>query len=140
MRSEPNCIFCRIIAGKIPSAKIFENNEYIAFLDINPIVKGHSLVVAKNHVETIDGVPPNELTGMLQVVQKVVLALEAALGANGTNVIQNNGKAAGQLVPHVHFHIVPRYLGDNLDLTARAKYSEGEMQEIAKKVADRIKP
>ena len=118
------CIFCKIVNGKLPSHKIFENDHTIAFLDINPINPGHVLVVPKNHYKTlreIDEAMGVELFKTVMLVEKVV----AESGCEGTNVFQNNGKQAGQEIEHVHFHIVPRYPDDSF----RFKYNKTSVSE-----------
>lgn len=107
-----NCIFCKIIDGKLPSYKIYENEHAIAFLDINPINPGHVLVIPKKHFKTLNEMDENpgiELFKTVMHIEKVV----AESGCVGTNVFQNNGKQAGQEIEHVHFHIVPRYPDDS---------------------------
>lgn len=106
------CVFCRIVRGELPSTKIYEDDEVIAFLDIGPIIKGHALVIPKRHVDPLTALPPDLLLKVMAVVQKVAAAQVAKLGADGVNVHQSNGAAAGQVVPHVHFHVIPRFEGD----------------------------
>ena len=118
------CIFCKIINGKLPSHTIFENDHSIAFLDINPINPGHVLVIPKKHYKTLSEMDESiavELFKTVMVVEKVV----AESGCAGTNVLQNNGKQAGQEIEHVHFHIVPRYPDDSI----RFKYKKIRVSE-----------
>ena len=122
-----DCIFCKIVSGSIPASKVYDDKEIFAFLDIAPANKGHVLVVPKKHFELITEVPENILNSLIKCVKKVSSAL---LKENeGVNVIQNNGKAAGQLVKHFHFHVIPRNNNDNLGLThwKPLKYEESEM-------------
>lgn len=128
------CIFCKIIKGKIPCSKVYEDEHAIAFLDIAPASKGHTLVVPKEHYEIINDAPNNVLEKTIDVVKKIGNAL---LKENdGFNVMQNNKKASGQLVPHIHFHVIPRNEGDNLDIARwkSSKYEEGEMEEVQAKI------
>ncbi|KAI9330795.1 HIT-like domain-containing protein [Zopfochytrium polystomum] len=104
---DASCIFCKIVAGAIPSHKIYETEHSFAFLDINPLSTGHALVIPKHHAEFMHQVPDADLADLLPVAKKVALAL--APGAY--NVLQNNGKLAHQEVPHVHFHVIPKTSG-----------------------------
>ena len=107
-----NCIFCKIISNEIPSQKIFEDGNTFAFLDINPASKGHVLVIPKKHYETLVDVPEEELKQLIVSVKKIAQAILKATKASGFNVLQNNGKVAGQLVNHIHFHVIPRFEND----------------------------
>ena len=107
-----DCIFCKIVEGTIPSTKLFEDDSAIAILDINPITLGHSLYIAKEHYATLLDVPEGKLGGIVKNLQKVISALLKATGCEGFNIIQNNQRCAGQLVPHLHFHLVPRRPND----------------------------
>ncbi|MBU0662841.1 MAG: HIT family protein [Candidatus Diapherotrites archaeon] len=131
---EKECIFCKIIEGEIPSDKIYEDEQTFAFLDIAPTTKGHALIVAKNHAENIEAVSEDDLCAMAATVKKIGKAIMDALGVEGYNVIINNRKAAGQVVPHVHFHIIPRYPDDGLKLWAQGKYAGNEGAEHAEKI------
>ncbi|KAI0848836.1 HIT-like protein [Daldinia vernicosa] len=98
------CIFCKIIKGDIPSLKLFESDKTFAFLDINPLSKGHALVVPKFHGAKLADIPDDQLSEILPVVKKLV----AATGATNYNLLQNNGRIAHQVVDHVHFHMIPK--------------------------------
>ncbi|KAK0721401.1 HIT-like domain-containing protein [Apiosordaria backusii] len=98
------CIFCKIIKGEIPCFKLFESDKTLAFLDINPLSKGHALVIPKYHGEKLTDIPDDQLSEVLPIVKK----LAAATGANDWNLLQNNGKLAHQEVGHVHFHMIPK--------------------------------
>src|SRR3989344_8030480 len=111
-----NCIFCKIISEEIPSKKLFENKYAYAFLDAFPAAKGHSLVISKKHYETLLEIPEKEMKEISIAIQKVSKAAKKASQAEGFNIIQNNGEAAGQSIKHVHFHIVPRFKNDGLKL------------------------
>jgi len=133
-----DCIFCKIVKGEIPSSKVYEDKDVIAFLDIAPAAKGHTLVVPKEHHELIADVPNKLLEKTIDVVKKIG---DALLKENdGFNIMQNNNKAAGQLVPHVHFHVIPRKNNDGLDIAhwKSAKYEEGEMEEASEKLKQLI--
>ena len=104
-----DCIFCAIAAGEIPSFKVYEDDLVVAYLDINPFTKGHTLVIPKAHSQDLLETPDETLAAIIARVKKVAAHLKAALPCDGFNILQNNGEAAGQTVRHVHFHIVPRY-------------------------------
>ncbi len=113
---EHDCIFCKIIEGKAPCTKIFENDLVVAFLDIFPITAGHTLVVPKEHSKNILELSEKPMEEIFKAIQKVGAAQMKALGAGGFNVLQSNNPAAGQVVFHTHFHVVPRKDGDGLNL------------------------
>ena len=130
-----DCIFCKIISGEVPSSKVFEDEDIIAFLDIVPLGKGHTLVVPKKHCETIDDMPEEILAKIGPALKTLSRAVSAAVGATGINLILSNGKTAGQLVPHFHFHIVPRHEGDGLRFdTQRQEYAGDEMEQYRDKI------
>ena len=130
-----DCIFCKIINGAVPSSKVFEDEDFIAFLDIMPLNKGHTLVVPKKHCETIDDMPEQILAKIGPALKTLSRAVAAAAGATGVNLILSNGKTAGQLVPHFHFHIIPRREGDGLHFdTHRKKYAGNEMEQYRDKI------
>ncbi|HEY8241695.1 MAG TPA: HIT family protein [Kiritimatiellia bacterium] len=131
------CVFCKIIRGEIPSTRIYEDDEVLAFMDIGPIVKGHTLVIPKRHLDPVTAVPPDLLLKVMKVVQKVVQAQLNGLKADGVNVHQSNGAAAGQVVPHAHFHVIPRFANDGHTWNWAAKKYES-MDEV-KKLAEAIK-
>ena len=107
-----DCIFCKIVAGELPCTKIYEDEETLAFLDIGPIIKGHTLVIPKAHHDPITATPPGVLEKLIVVVQTIACAQMTGLRADGVNVTQANGRSAGQVVPHLHFHVIPRYETD----------------------------
>ena len=106
-----DCIFCKIIKGEIPCFKIFEDDHAFAFLDINPIERGHTLVIPKFHAKELFFLPPEELAGVMPAIQRTATLLKKKLGCDGLALSQLNGEAAGQTVFHVHFHLIPRYAG-----------------------------
>ena len=114
MSAEADCVFCKIAAGEIPSMKILEDGQSIAFLDINPLAEGHVLLIPKKHFETLDEMSPDLVAAVTAHLPLLVAAVTRVAGAEGCNVFQNNGRASGQVVPHVHFHVIPRRAGDAL--------------------------
>jgi histidine triad (HIT) family protein len=127
-----DCVFCRIIAGELPCTKVYEDEDVLAFMDIGPIVKGHTLVVPKKHVDPITEIPLDLLQKVMVVVQRIARAQMKALKADGLNVTQANGRAAGQVVPHLHFHVIPRFDtdGHRWNWAAKTYDSPEEMQRF----------
>ncbi|MFO7871286.1 MAG: HIT family protein [Kiritimatiellia bacterium] len=107
-----DCIFCKIVQGAVPASKVYEDENTVAFMDVQPVVKGHVLVVPREHCDPITETPPEVLSKLIAVVRKVARSLTEGLGADGINVSQANGKVAGQVVPHIHFHVIPRFSND----------------------------
>ncbi|MBU1131428.1 HIT family protein [Patescibacteria group bacterium] len=133
-----DCIFCKIIEGELPSAKVYEDKRILAFLDINPVNKGHVLVIPKEHYNNFLELPPDLLKELIVVVQKLSQPIMEAVGADGFNLVLNNGQAAGQLVHHVHFHIIPRFNNDNLHPWPGKTYQENEKERIAASIKELI--
>ncbi|KAH8881434.1 HIT-like protein [Thozetella sp. PMI_491] len=133
MASSASCIFCKIIKGDIPSFKLFESDKTLAFLDINPLSRGHALVIPKYHGEKLADIPDEDLTELLPVAKKLVLAT----GANEYNILQNNGRGAHQEVGHVHFHMIPKPNQDE-GLGIGWKQQKHEM-DVLKALAEEIK-
>ena len=129
-----DCIFCRIIKGQIPCTKVYEDSYVLAFLDIGPVNKGHTLVIPKEHYETIFDMPDSLLCLVASAAKKVSKAIKEGIGCDGINVIQSNCRASGQLVPHYHAHIIPRLETDGLKHWPQGKYKEGEAAQVAEKI------
>lgn len=128
-------VFEMIIKGDIPSTKIYEDDSVIAILDIAPRAKGHTLVISKNVYPTIEEVPLDVLSHMMEIVKKVDEKMRLALKADGTNVIINNSPASGQEVPHLHIHVIPRFKNDGISFFPPAlKYEENEAKEYGEKL------
>ena len=136
MASDPNCIFCKIVAGEIPSFKLYEDDETLAFMDINPVHDGHCLVIPKAHSATVFGIEPEDFAAAARTATKVAKAVKAAVPCDGFNLMQANGEGAGPSVGHFHLHIVPRRSGDGLLFNWEPK--PGERDRIAA-VAERIR-
>jgi histidine triad (HIT) family protein len=135
-----DCIFCKIVKNEIPSKKVYEDGDIIAFLDINPANKGHTLVASKEHYEDIYSVDEDLLKKMISVVKMLAEKIKNSMNCDGINVIQNNGKHAGQLVNHIHFHIIPRFPGDKVLITyQRMQLSEEEFSDAQKKLSEEKK-
>jgi len=133
-----NCLFCKIIAGEISSTRVFEDDKTVAFLDINPVNKGHTLVVPKIHAENFIEASTQLLCDMMGVMQKVARGVLAATGAVGFNLHVNNGRVSGQEVDHLHLHIIPRFPEDGLKHWPKVSYAEGEMKEVGKVIKSKI--
>lgn len=131
-----DCIFCKIIAGEIPCAKVMETDDALAFLDIGPLVPGHTLLIPKAHVVTLEEMSEAQAAAVLRHLPAVGRAVMAATGCPGYNVLQNNGRAAHQFVMHVHFHIIPRGVGEEFHFNWPAgKYPPGELEKMQQKVS-----
>ena len=123
-----DCIFCKIIAGQIPCSKVYEDEDFIAFLDIAPANKGHTLVVPKKHYGSLLDAPEELAASMMRIAHKIAKAVKKATDTEGMNIQININKVAGQLVPHLHLHIIPRSKEDDFTLDwTHKKYEEGEM-------------
>ena len=127
-----SCVFCKIVSGEIPAQKVYEDAQSIAFLDINPASRGHTLVVPKTHHELLSQMPEKEFLSFMKSVQKVVKGLMKY--SDAVNVLQNNGKDAGQLVAHVHFHIIPRRPGDGLHIGAWRSAHDPDIEKVQKTI------
>lgn len=130
-----NCIFCKIAAGNIPSATLFENEEFRVILDLGPASKGHALILPKEHYANIYEMP-DELIGKAMILaKKMATVMTKALDCDGFNIVQNNGETAGQTVFHFHIHLIPRYKGDQVKLTwIPGKLDEQVKEEILEKL------
>ncbi|MBP5319518.1 MAG: HIT family protein [Kiritimatiellae bacterium] len=132
-----DCVFCKIINGEIPSCKVYEDDHVVAFLDLQPVEKGHTLVVPKFHVPLLTDLPEEKLRPVMTAVQKVARLLTAKLGCDGFNVMQNNGLCATQTVPHVHFHIIPRW-GDAPKTTGMWAHTSYDSMDEMKAMCARL--
>ena len=130
-----DCIFCKMVAGEIPLAKVYEDEAVLAFLDIGPISDGHTLVIPKQHCTRVHECDPEIVGQVATRLGKVARAVMTAMGCDGYNVLSNNGSAAGQVVEHLHFHIIPRNTGDGVfNRWPAHTYPDGEIDEMAEKI------
>lgn len=131
-----DCIFCMIAAGELPATTIYEDADVLAFMDIGPIVKGHALVIPRAHHATIHDTPDAVLSKVIAVVRRVARAQAEGLQADGVNVTQANGKVAGQVVNHIHFHVIPRFTDDHhsWNWTPRTYEDPEEMGALAARI------
>ena len=137
MRKE-NCIFCKIAAGEIPSATLYEDEDFRVILDIEPASKGHALILPKDHYTDLYELPDELAAKVFVLARKMVTALRDVLECDGYNVVQNNGEVAGQTVFHFHMHLIPRYKGDTVKIGwKQGKLTDEVKEEIIKKLDER---
>ena len=125
-----NCIFCDVLSGKLPSYKVYEDEHTFAFLDIHPINRGHTLVIPKEHSANMFQAPASTFLAVMKTAHLLAPKLKQAVGADGINIGINNDKAAGQLVFHLHVHIIPRFIDDGHGEWHGNPYQEGEINTI----------
>jgi histidine triad (HIT) family protein len=134
----PMNIFEKIISREIPATLVYEDNDTLAFMDIRPIIKGHTLVVPKTCYDPVTETPDDVLAKLMLVCKRIAAAQIKSLGADGVNIIQNNGASAGQVVPHIHFHVIPRFEGDghHWNWAAKTYDSPSEIETFAAKIRE----
>ncbi|OGZ68772.1 MAG: hypothetical protein A3D44_02130 [Candidatus Staskawiczbacteria bacterium RIFCSPHIGHO2_02_FULL_42_22] len=132
-----DCIFCKIVSGEIDSAKVFEDEHVLAFLDVNPNTRGHCLVIPKIHVEDIFDISEDVLQKVIVVGRALAIKMKDALNADGVHLSNNNGIHAGQIVHHFHLHVIPRYKDDALVMYGPRPDNSADMEEL-KKLAKEI--
>ena len=116
MNTDPDCIFCKIVANEIPSMRVFEDESTVAFMDINPAADGHVLVIPRSHSRNLFEIPVEELATTAAAAKRIACAIRQVLNPDGISIIQANDKGAAQSVFHFHFHVLPRTLGDELKI------------------------
>tara|TARA_Y100000310_G_C20418029_1_gene685296 strand:- start:167 stop:571 length:405 start_codon:yes stop_codon:yes gene_type:complete len=131
------CIFCKILKGKIPCHKVYEDDKVLAFLDIHPATRGHTLVIPKKHYKDINDFPGEEFGEFMKSVQKVAKVLKERSGA--LKIIQNNGTRAGQVVLHVHFHLIPIAEDEELNLTWNSMTEEMDIEKVQEDIKKLLK-
>ena len=136
MIKDDKCVFCKIVEKSIPSKVLFENDKNLAFLDIFPISKGHTIVIPKNHYKNLEDIPDNELSELFKIVKKVSILIRKKLQVDGYNILQNNFRAAGQVVNHFHVHIIPRSNEDGKFklFTPKKQAKEEELNQILRNI------
>jgi histidine triad (HIT) family protein len=133
--NQKDCIFCRMVSGEIPVAKVYEDDVVLAFLDIGPVSDGHTLLIPKEHFAKLEDCPAEMIGKVASRLGRISAAVVEATGADGYNVLCNNGRAAGQLVEHLHFHIIPRKTGDGVfDRWPAFKYPQGKIEKLAEQI------
>ncbi|SDC44181.1 histidine triad (HIT) family protein [Pelagirhabdus alkalitolerans] len=142
MARDENCIFCKIINGDIPSAKVYEDDDVLAFLDISQVTKGHTLVIPKNHVKDIYETDEATASTLFARIPKIAKALEKSFEPAGINVLNNTKEAAGQSVFHLHIHLIPRYdEDDGYDakwITHSEEYDQEQLTEMAETIQQNV--
>lgn len=129
-----NCIFCKIANGDIPSRKLYEDENFVVIMDLSPATKGHSLVIPKEHFANLYEIPAELAGEAMKVAQKMAVKMVAALGADGFNIVQNNGEVAGQTVFHFHMHLIPRYKDSEPCITWTPQSMSAEELDAVKEV------
>ena len=130
------CIFCKIVRGEIPSAKVYEDDTKLAFMDIGPVRPGHVLLIPKTHHERLTDMPGDDVADLASVLPALARAVVKAADADGFNIHQTNGACSGQVVPHVHLHVIPRHDDDGYSFRWQAgSYAEGELTRWREKIA-----
>jgi len=141
-----SCNFCKIVSGKNPASIVYEDGKILAFMDLYPANVGHTLVVPKEHWETIYDIPEEVLSNLFAVVKKISVAVKKAVGAEGISILQFNGRVSGQSVMHFHVHVIPRFRGDAISRligamlgpTGFEKAARKDLGEIAKKIKENL--
>lgn len=133
------CIFCKIINGEIPADKIYEDENFFAFLDIHPVNPGHALLIPKKHYENLYEIPDDLMAKAGPLIKKLAIAVRKGTNADGINLGMNNEKTAGQLVPHAHFHIIPRFINDGHEhWKGRPYLCSEEIKKLAQKISQEL--
>lgn len=131
-----DCVFCKIINGEIKGYKIFENEKVVVLLDINPISKGHCLIISKKHVGNIFDISEDDLKKIFVVAKKISISVKEKLNATGVNILHASGKDAQQSLFHFHMHLVPRYNEDGLDTWPKSDYKEEDFNFLVNKLSE----
>lgn len=133
-----DCLFCKIIAKEIPCFNVYEDEDVLAFLDINPVNPGHTLVIPKKHFENFSAIPEKEVLKTILAVKKITPAVLAGVKASDFNLNLNNGGKSGQLINHLHWHIIPRFENDGHSLWRGKSYPEGEAEKVLQSIKNNI--
>ena len=129
MAADPDCLFCKFVAGEVPSTRVFEDEHTVAFMDINPATRGHLLVVPREHAADVHAIDPEDLKAVVVTAKGLAQRVRDKLGADGVNLLNSTGSVAWQTVFHFHLHVIPRYDGDPLRLPWQP--TPGDRDEIA---------
>ena len=127
------CLFCKIIAGELPSTPVYEDEEYKVILDVNPAARGHVIIIPKKHAANIFELEDEEAAKVFPIAKKIAAALRKTYHCDGINILQNNGEAAGQTVFHLHVHVVPRYYGDDVNIMWEPGNTP-DLEEVAQEI------
>lgn len=132
-----DCIFCKIAGGEIPSKTLYEDGQFRVILDLAPATKGHALIIPKEHYANLYEIPQETAEGVMNLAKTMAEKMTEKLGADGFNLVQNNGEAAGQSVMHFHMHLIPRYNGDGQQLFhEQPTASQDELEEIKRQITE----
>jgi histidine triad (HIT) family protein len=134
-----DCVFCKIVSGEIPSMKVYEDAEFVAFLDLHPVSSGHTLVIPKAHYDKFEATPEDVVGKLYQLVRRLAPAVTRGAAAEAFNLGLNSGSAAAQVIFHTHVHIIPRWPKDGLAMWPNQDYVGNEMDEVAKKIRAAVK-
>jgi histidine triad (HIT) family protein len=138
-KEDTKCVFCKIVSGSERAVKVYEDDICIAIMDIAPVNRGHLLVIPKRHYDTVFEMPFDEAAHVFCVACLMAKAIKEAVGAEGVNILQNNGRAAWQHVFHVHVHVIPRWIGDKLEVYWPAERSDyDELESVATKIREKL--
>lgn len=136
---QDDCIFCKIANGDIPSASVYEDEDFRVILDIAPAAKGHALILPKNHYSNVWELGQKESEKVMALAAKISAAQKKALDCDGINLLQNNGEAAGQSVFHFHMHLIPRYENDGVEIPWKTlSYEEGEIEKVCASMKENL--
>lgn len=136
---QDDCIFCKIANGDIPSASVYEDEDFRVILDIAPAAKGHALILPKNHYSNVWELGQKESEKVMALAAKISAAQKKSLGCDGINLLQNNGEAAGQSVFHFHMHLIPRYENDGVEIPWKTlSYEEGEIEKVCASMKENL--
>jgi histidine triad (HIT) family protein len=141
MVNPQDCLFCKIVKNEIPSKRIYKDTDTIAILDINPASHGHTLVIPKKHFSTIYDIDDHNLASLIKTAKIMASRMKNKLNAEGVNILQNNGRHAGQMIDHIYFHVIPRYTNDNIVLQfPRVQMAEPDLKAMQDKLREEDKP
>jgi histidine triad (HIT) family protein len=130
-----DCIFCKVLAGEIPSERVYEDDHTVAVMDINPWTRGHAVVIPRKHAENLFEIEDAELEHVAVAAKRLATKMRDTLGCDGVNLLQSNGRAAWQTIFHLHMHVIPRYDGDPLELPTRPQPAKPEeLAEVAEEI------
>ena len=138
MKFDANCIFCKIVAGQVPCTKLYEDEDVLAFLDINPVTYGHTLVISKEHYSTFLSTPKAIMNKVMNVAQRIGQVQIEQLGAKGVNILINSYEAAGQVVPHFPVHVIPRYTAKDGFRLEFKELKDVNLPKVAEEIKDNL--
>ena len=138
MKFDANCIFCKIVAGQVPCTKLYEDEDVLAFLDINPVTYGHTLVISKEHYSAFLSTPKAIMNKVMNVAQRIGQVQIEQLGAKGVNILINSYEAAGQVVPHFHVHVIPRYTAKDGFRLEFKELKDVNLPKVAEEIKDNL--